>query len=143
MKRSIWVAAGVVVENQRVLLSQRSAGTHLAGAWEFPGGKVEPGENPRDAVKRELREELDIDVHVGEILDVAFHEYGEKAITLLFFEAHRTQTSGEPRAVEVAAVKWAEATELKEAEFPPADLAILRKLRLQLARAALRTPSAP
>ena len=56
----VLVSAGVIIESARVLLSQRKSGTHLAGAWEFPGGKVEPGEDPRDALARELKEELGV-----------------------------------------------------------------------------------
>src|SRR5580693_966156 len=104
--RTVLVAAGIVVEGGRVLLSQRKAGTHLAGAWEFPGGKVEPGEDPRAALRRELREELGIEAVVGEIVEVTFHRYVDagKAVLLLFYEASREPGSAEPRAVDVAAV---------------------------------------
>ncbi|HVJ93540.1 MAG TPA: NUDIX domain-containing protein, partial [Labilithrix sp.] len=71
------VAAGIVVEDARILLSRRKKGTHLAGRWEFPGGKVEPGEDPRAALRRELQEELGIVVNVGEIADVTFHRYDD------------------------------------------------------------------
>jgi 8-oxo-dGTP diphosphatase len=129
--RTVLVAAAIVVENGRVLLTQRKAGTHLAGAWEFPGGKVEPGEDPRATVRRELREELGIEVAVGEIVDVTFHRYAEaeKAVLLLFFEAEREASSPEPTAIEVAAVKWGSQRDLDSALFPPADVAVLRKVR--------------
>ncbi|HEY4013457.1 MAG TPA: (deoxy)nucleoside triphosphate pyrophosphohydrolase [Polyangiaceae bacterium] len=132
---TLLVAAGVVIEDGRVLLSQRKRGTHLEGAWELPGGKVEPGEDPRDAVRRELREELGIDVTVGEIMDVTFHLYAEaqKAVLLLFYEAARAPGSPEPRAIEVAAVAWAGADSLDPARFPPADVAVLAKIRERLA----------
>jgi 8-oxo-dGTP diphosphatase len=132
---TLLVAAGVVIEDGRVLLSQRKRGTHLEGAWELPGGKVEPGEDPRDAVRRELREELGIDVTVGEIMDVTFHLYAEaqKAVLLLFYEAARAPGSPEPRAIEVAAVAWAGADSLDPAQFPPADVAVLAKIRERLA----------
>src|SRR5215471_12269213 len=97
---TIIVSAGVVIEHGRVLLTQRKAGTHLAGAWEFPGGKVEPGEDPRDALVRELAEELGIDVTSGEILDVTFHRYPERAVLLLFFAARRTPTSPDPKVLD-------------------------------------------
>ena len=128
------MVAAIVVENGRVLLSLRKAGTHLAGAWEFPGGKVEPGEDPREGLRRELREELGVQAMVGEIVDVTFHRYEEadKAVLLLFFAAAREPGSPEPRALEVAAVKWADASELDPALFPPADVAVLRKVREQL-----------
>jgi 8-oxo-dGTP diphosphatase len=132
--KTIVVAAAVVVEAGRVLLTQRKAGTHLAGAWELPGGKVEAGEDPREALRRELREELGIESVVGEIVDVTFHRYleAEKAVLLLFFEASRAAGSPEPRALDVAAFRWAEKASLRDEEFPPADVGVLRKVRNRL-----------
>lgn len=132
--RTVVVAAAVVIEDGRVLLSQRKAGTHLAGAWEFPGGKVEPGEDPREALRRELREELGIDARIGEIVDVTFHRYADadKAVMLLFFEATREPASPEPRAIDVAAFEWAGPDGLDPARFPPADTGVLRKVRARL-----------
>lgn len=126
------MCAGVIVEGARVLLSQRKSGTHLAGAWEFPGGKVEPGEDPRDALVRELREELGIEVDVGDPLEITFHRYETKSVLLLFFTAKRTARSAEPSPIDVAAVRWASVEELRDVEFPPADVAVLAKVRAQL-----------
>lgn len=128
---TILVSAGVIIEKGAVLLSRRKKGTHLAGAWEFPGGKVEPGEDPRAALARELEEELGIQVVVGDVADVTFHRYEDagKAVLLLFFFALRKPGSSEPRALDVAEVKWAGAEDLDPAEFPPADVAILDKVR--------------
>ncbi len=128
------VSAGVIIEGARVLLSQRKSGTHLAGAWEFPGGKVEPGEDPRDALARELLEELGIDAEVGDPLEITFHRYATKSVLLLFFAASRRPGSPEPRALDVAAVRWAALDELRDEEFPPADVAVLAKVRAQLRR---------
>jgi len=130
---TLLVAAAVVIEGERVLLTQRKAGTHLAGAWEFPGGKVRAGEDPRHALVRELREELGIDTGVGDVMEVTFHRYPERSVLLLFYEARRAPRSPEPRALDVAAFRWARADELDEASFPPADVAILRKVRARLA----------
>ena len=112
-------------------MSRRKKGTHLADRWEFPGGKVEAGEDPRAALVRELEEELGIDVVVGDVADVTFHRYEDagKAVLLLFFFAMRKPGSPEPRALDVAEVKWAGRAELDPAEFPPADVAILEKVR--------------
>ena len=128
--KTVVVSAGVLVENGRVLLTQRKAGAHLEGMWEFPGGKVEPGEDPRAALVRELREELGIDVNVGEAVDVTFHRYddADKAVLLLFFEATRTSTSADPRALDVAAFRWAAPSDLATLTFPPADGPIVRKV---------------
>jgi 8-oxo-dGTP diphosphatase len=128
---TVTVAAAVLVEAGRVLLTQRKKGTHLEGAWEFPGGKVLPGEDPRVALARELREELGIDASAGEIVDVTFHAYSEaaKSVLLLFFEAARIPGSPEPRALDVADWKWAGPDELDPAQFPPADVEVLRKVK--------------
>jgi 8-oxo-dGTP diphosphatase len=133
--KTVVVAAAVTIEEGRVLLTQRKSGTHLAGAWEFPGGKVEAGEDPRDALRRELREEIGVEATVGEIVDVTFHRYDEadKAVLLLFFEAARAPHSPEPRAIDVADVRWAAAEELDDRAFPPADVAVLKKVRARLA----------
>jgi 8-oxo-dGTP diphosphatase len=132
--RTVIVAAGIVIERGKVLLSQRKRGTHLEGLWEFPGGKVEEGEDPRVALARELEEELGIDTIVGEIVDVTFHRYedADKAVLLLFFEATRSVGSKEPSAVDVAEVAWFEGAALDPAKFPPADVAVLAKVRARL-----------
>ena len=130
--QTVIVAAAVVVRGGTVLVSRRKAGTHLAGRWEFPGGKVEPGEDPRAALVRELREELGVEAAVGEVVDVTFHAYPEKAVLLLFFEAGLAEGSPEPHAVDVAEVKWAAPGELRPEEFPPADVAILAKVTRRL-----------
>ena len=132
--RTLIVSAGVLVEGGRVLLTRRKAGAHLAGMWEFPGGKVEPGEDPKDALRRELEEELGIDVRVGEIVDVAFHRYddADKAVLLLFYDASRTLASPAPRALDVAEVKWGTRADLEPSLFPPADVAILAKVAARL-----------
>jgi 8-oxo-dGTP diphosphatase len=128
----VLVAAAVVLRGGRVLLSQRKRGSHLEGAWELPGGKVEPDEDPRDAVVRELREELGVEVVAGDIFEVTFHRYPEKSVLLLFYEAALAPGSPEPRPLDVADVKWASADELHDDAFPPADVAILAKLRARL-----------
>jgi 8-oxo-dGTP diphosphatase len=132
--RTMIVAAGIVIENGRVLLAQRKPDAHLAGAWELPGGKVEEGEDPRDALRRELREELGIDVRVGEIVDVTFHRYEavNKTILLLFFDATRVPGSAEPRALDVATFEWSGVSGLDPARFPAGDVAVVAKIRARL-----------
>ncbi len=126
---TILVAAAIIVERGRVLLTQRKRGSHLEGMWEFPGGKVEPDEDPKDALARELREELGIDAEVGDIVDVTFHAYETKSVLLLFYRATRRASSPEPRALDVAAFEWADPAALDPAKFPPADVAVLHKVR--------------
>ncbi len=135
--RTLLVVAAVVVEQGRVLVTQRKAGTHLAGSWEFPGGKLLPGEDPRVGLARELREELGIEATVGEIVEVTFHEYpdragADKAVLLMFFEAQRTAASPPPQALDVAAFAWFGAGDLDPARFPPADVAVIEKARRRL-----------
>lgn len=132
--KTVIVAAGVVFREGHVLLTQRKAGAHLAGLWEFPGGKVEPGEDPKATVVRELEEELGILVDVGDILDVAFHRYedADKAVLLLFYEATLRAGSPEPRALDVAAFDWATRDKLSDERFPPADVGLLAKIRTRV-----------
>lgn len=132
--KTVLVAAGIVIEDGRVLLSRRKAGEHLAGAWEFPGGKVEAAEDPRDALARELREELGIEVVVGDIIECTFHHYADaqKSVLLLFFAATRTTDSPAPQALDVAELRWALRAELRDEEFPPADVAVLARVRERL-----------
>ncbi len=129
------VAAGILIEGGKVLLSRRKKGSHLEGKWEFPGGKAEAGEDPRAALRRELEEELGITTRIGEIVDVTFHRYddADKSVLLLFFEATREPGSAEPRAIDVAEVAWRGLAELDPATFPPADVAVLAKVCARLA----------
>ncbi len=142
--KTVIVAAAVIVAGGRVLLTQRKAGAHLAGAWEFPGGKAEPGEDPRAALARELEEELGVLADVGDIVEVTFHRYeeAEKAVLLLFYEAKLRSESPPPSARDVAAFAWTDASGLDPARFPPADVDVLRKVAARLAsESALHSPS--
>jgi 8-oxo-dGTP diphosphatase len=133
--RTVTVAAAVMIEDRKVLLSRRKAGSHLEGLWEFPGGKVEAGEDPRDALRRELTEELGVRATVGEIVEVTFHRYedDDKAVLLLFFEAAREPGSPEPAAIDVAEVGWFGKDGLDPSAFPPADVAVLAKVAARIA----------
>jgi 8-oxo-dGTP diphosphatase len=143
--KTIVVAAGVVLEAGRVLVAQRKPGAHLAGLWELPGGKVLDGEDPRDALRRELMEELGIVVEVGEILDVTFHRYVEagRTILILFFLASRRAGSPDPQPLDVAAFEWAGASALDAGRFPAADLGVLAKVRRLLEKGTPTPPTIP
>jgi 8-oxo-dGTP diphosphatase len=134
-RRTVLVSAGVLIEGDKVLLSERKRGAHLEGLWEFPGGKVEPGEDPRHALVRELEEELGIEAEIGDPVEITFHRYPAKDVILLFFEAWRTARSPEPTAIDVASIRWATLAELHNSDFPPADLDVLAKVRARLGKA--------
>ena len=128
------VVAGVLFEGGKVLLTQRKVGAHLEGTWELPGGKINPREDPRVALARELREELGIEVSVGAPVEVSSFAYPTKHVLLLFFEVVREPNSPEPRALDVADFQWATREDLGRLEFPPADVAVLAAIRNRLAR---------
>ncbi len=113
------VVAGLIVGAGRVLISQRRADQSLPLQWEFPGGKVEPGEAPVAAVARELREELGVEVDVGRVWDVLFHPSPEFDLVMLVYVCR--VRAGEPRAIEVAQVAWVQPGELPEWDILPAD----------------------
>ena len=125
--QTILVAAAVVRSEGRILLTRRLEGSHLAGMWEFPGGKVEAGEDPAAAVVRECAEECAIDVLVEDILDVTFHAYPGKNVLLLFY-ACRLGARGEVQHVGVADHRWVLPSELRDHPLPPPDERVVRKL---------------
>ena len=126
-KRTLWVCAAVLIEDGKVMLTQRPAGSNHAGAWEFPGGKIEPGETPRDALVRELQEELALPVVVGDVLEVASVPRAHEQLTLLFFRVSR-DPGNEPEAREVAAIAWFSLDAIPLDKLTPADRLMGRRL---------------
>ncbi len=125
----IEVAAGIVTDAQgRVLLMQRLPGKHLAGLWEFPGGKLEPGETVAQALVRELREELGIEVHASTPLISIPWQYPEKAVRLHALRV--TVWRDEPRAREGHPLRWVDVRDVDVATMPAADAPIIAALRL-------------
>ena len=120
------VAAGLVFRAGKLLVAQRKAGSHLAGLWEFPGGKREAGESWEDCLRRELREELAIEVEVGRCFSEVTHAYPGKTVRLRFFVC--ALVSGEPRPIDCAALAWVTAEGLRDRGFPPADEQLLAAL---------------
>jgi tRNA threonylcarbamoyl adenosine modification protein YjeE len=110
-------------------MSRRLEGVHLAGSWEFPGGKIEPYEAPQDTLKRELQEELNIEVEVGEVYAVGHHSYPSKDVVLIVYECWHT--AREPQALEVAELAWLTPQEVCALPLPPADEEMLRRLRVE------------
>ncbi len=121
------VAAGLIFRDGQLLIAQRPAGKHLAGLWEFPGGKLEPGESWAAGLQRELREELGTEVDVGELFEEVVHRYPTKTVHLRFYVCRWLR--GEPQPLECAAVAWVTAAELAQYEFPPADAQLLQRLQ--------------
>ena len=110
-----------------MLLTRRSAhSSHLPNLWEFPGGKVEQGESLPEALRRELREELGISVHVLDEYYTTTHHYPARSVELHFFNC--TIVEGEPRAIDVAEFRWVETAELLSYDFPEADLELVERL---------------
>lgn len=126
------VAAAVIFDDGRVLLTQRLKGAHLEGLWEFPGGKLEANESPEEALVRELDEEIGVRCEIGEAIDVTFWRYEHKSVLLLFYEARIVE--GEVRDLGVAAHQWAARHDLDTLRFPPADEKVLHRVREKLQR---------
>lgn len=123
---AIAVTAGIIERDGRVLLARRGSGGPLAGKWEFPGGKIEPGETPEECLARELREELGIETLVGERVATSIYDYGRGAIELL---AYRVRIlAGEPEPREHEALAWAPLATLSDYDLAAADMPIARAL---------------
>ncbi len=125
--KSIEVSAGLVFRKGKLLITQRHTDAHLGGLWEFPGGKREQNETFEECLARELREELGIEVEVGEVLESLTHTYPEKTVSLKFFRCCWKQN--EPQAIDCHDLKWVTAAELQNYEFPAADARLLEMLR--------------
>ena len=118
-QKNLRVVAGLIREGGKVLLTQRKPGRHLGLHWEFPGGKVEAGETDEEALRRELREELGLEVAVGTRCFETRHTYGSREMHLLVYRCRVTE--GEPQALDVNA--------FAERDFLPADLPLVHGLQ--------------
>jgi len=129
LKLVLVAAVALVDRDGRVLLAQRPEGRAMAGLWEFPGGKLEPGESPEAALIRELREELGIDTWASCLAPLSFasHAYDEFHLLMPLFVCRKWE--GTPQAHEHAALKWVGGRDLSRYPMPPADLPLLPVLR--------------
>ena len=118
IKLTLVVACALVDADKRVLLAQRPAGKALAGLWEFPGGKLEPGETGEQALARECREELGAEVHVGPRVDELVFDYPDLSVHLTLYQA---EPLTEPRALEHSALDWVGPAGLERYDLCPAD----------------------
>lgn len=122
------VTAAIIIHSKRVLIAQRAPNEKLAGKWELPGGKVEIGETLQDCLKREIREEFDVDIEVMDFFEESIYEYESDSIKLMAFWCK--WNSGEFILKVHSAIKWVERSELELYDFAPADIPLVDKLRL-------------
>ena len=122
---AVVVVAAVIEQDDAFLLTLRPDGTHLAGHWEFPGGKVHPAETHAEALRRELFEELDIVGHVGRRVHTITHTYPAKTVELYFY---RCGFEGEPKPMMGQEMRWVPRDELATLPFPDADRALIAVL---------------
>jgi 8-oxo-dGTP diphosphatase len=125
------VVAAVIEQDDRFFLTRRHAGVHLEGMWEFPGGKVDAGESHADALRREIREELDADVDVHGLVFEIKHEYTDRTIALYFYQC---DLNGQPRPLLGQEMRWVPRGELGSLAFPPADAELITLLTESAAR---------
>ena len=122
---TIVVTAAIVEDHGRYFVTRRLKGTHLEGLWEFPGGKIEPGESLADGLRRELREELGTEVEVGEEIFTVTHHYPDRSVELHFLACAFLNA---PVPLLEQEMRWVPRDELSSLEFPPADEELIRVL---------------
>jgi 8-oxo-dGTP diphosphatase len=122
----IIVAAAIIQREEKFLLSKRKPESDLGGFWEFPGGKTEPGETLEACLRREVKEELGIEISEPQLFHSLRHQYPEKKVELHFFTCSILQ--GQPQALDCAEIAWVHKHELISYQFPPADIPVIKKL---------------
>lgn len=131
------VVAGLIRDDRGlILLTKRRPDQSLPDQWEFPGGKIEPGESPLAALHRELREEIGVAVEIGPVWEALFHAYPDFDLLMLVYPCRITE--GMPRALEVAAAEWTTVDGLSSYDILPADLPLVERLRAEAAAATKR-----
>ena len=124
--KTVIVAAALIIEQGKILVTQRKLGDSHGLLWEFPGGKLKEGEEPREALRRELKEELDVGVEPGMIFDATFYSYPEYPILLLIY--HCRIENGSLKPIGCHDLRWVTPQELETLAMPPADEPIRRHL---------------
>jgi 8-oxo-dGTP diphosphatase len=123
----IEVVAAIIRKDGKILITRRRPNAHLAGLWEFPGGKVEAGESLYAALAREIREEVGLEIRIMDEFLLVDHDYPTKSVRLHFFNC--VPLSGVARPLDVAELQWVNPQDLANYAFPPADTELLAKLR--------------
>ena len=125
----IRVTAAIIVENGRILATQRHDHDSTGGKWEFPGGKIEPGETPEACLRRELQEELGVDAEIGELFMETTHAYPSKTVELLVY--HAAIRAGTIALHAHQACRWMQINELDQLDWLAADRPIVAKIQSQ------------
>ena len=125
--KTIRVAAAVIQEKNKIFATARGYGEYK-GQWEFPGGKIEPGETPQEALKREVKEELATDILVGDLIDTVEYDYLEFHLSMDCFWCERV--SGDLELLEADEARWLGVEELHSVKWLPADAGLLDKVRI-------------
>lgn len=120
------IAAAVIQDRGRYLIARRRDDAVLGGYWEFPGGKLRPGESADACLRREVEEEVGVEIAVGELLERVVHRYPHGTVDIKFFRG--TLLRGEPSPRSCAETRWVTASELRAYRFPPANDALIRRL---------------
>jgi 8-oxo-dGTP diphosphatase len=137
------VTAAIIVDKNKILSAKRSPGKHLAGHWEFPGGKIELGETAEQCLKRELREEFTIETEVGEFVAESIFDYGNKRIRLLAYKAKHFSGAFQP--MDHDEIRWLPIEALDSLKWAPADIPIIEapSSKPRLSRLLCSLPTMP
>ena len=128
-KIKIVVSLALINDADEILLSKRPKNKHLAGFWEFPGGKVKTGEVPEIALIREIKEEIDININNKCIAPLSFSEFDYKAFQLLLLLYVCRRWEGEPKSMEKNEIRWVKPNMLRKYKMPPADDALIYSIQ--------------
>lgn len=123
-KKKVTVCAGVIFNQGKILIAQRRLDKSLGGLWEFPGGKIEPGETPDETLKREIKEEFDIDIQVGRYLMETEHEYPDFCLKMYVYQGD-WDGKGEIHICDHEQYRFVDLHEIEEFEMPGADVPVL------------------